>query len=235
MRYDILLNGFPGRTERGFLGWSTAVLIVGEGGPILLDTGGGGDRKLLLHRLRERGIAPEDVRTVVLSHLHFDHIANAECFPCAEFLVHEDELNYVERHGTQDPAVPMFLIQGLMGCGRLKPQSGEPALQEGVSLIQTPGHTGGHCSLVLDTPGGVIVLAQDAIKHRGEYLAGRPTEAFSLDLAARSIERIIPIADIIVPGHDCAFRIDDGEIKPLTRVSEVLTMAPSNRTFLLEP
>ncbi|MEW9612938.1 MBL fold metallo-hydrolase [Shinella sp. S4-D37] len=37
-------------------------------------------------RLEARGIRNSDIRTIVLSHLHFDHVANAECFPQAEFL-----------------------------------------------------------------------------------------------------------------------------------------------------
>ncbi len=235
MRYELLLNGFPGRTGRGFLGWSTAIFVDADEGPMLIDTGGGGDRGLLLHRLREHGVAPDAVRTVVLSHLHFDHIANAECFPCADIIVHEDELAYVERHGAHDLAVPMFLVRGLLGCDRLKSVSGEPTLSKGISLIQTPGHTGGHCSVVLRMPRSVVVLAQDAIKHRGECLLGHPAEAFSIDAATKSIERIVSIADLIVPGHDSAFRIDKGKVEPLTSASEVLTVTLNNRTFLLEP
>ena len=235
MRYELLLNGFPGRSGRGFLGWSTAIFVEGDRGPMLIDTGGGGDRGLLLHRLQENGIAPDAVRTVILSHLHFDHVANVECFPRAEIIVHEDELAYVEQHGAHDLAVPMFLVRGLLACGRLKSVSGEPMLSEGISLIRTPGHTGGHCSVVLEMPRDVVVLAQDAIKHRGECLLGRPTEAFSLEAATRSIERIVSIADVIVPGHDSLFRIDKGKVEPLKPASEVLTVTLSNRTFLLEP
>jgi glyoxylase-like metal-dependent hydrolase (beta-lactamase superfamily II) len=157
MRYELLLDGFPGRTGRGFLGWSTAVFVDGDAGPMLIDTGGGGDRGLLLYRLQEHGVAPDAVRTVVLSHLHFDHVANVECFPCAEIIVHEDELAYVERHGAHDLAVPMFLVRGLLACGRLKERIGRANAIEGYSLIQTPGHTGGHCSVVLEMPQGVIV------------------------------------------------------------------------------
>jgi N-acyl homoserine lactone hydrolase len=235
VRYEVLLNGFPGRTERGFLGWSTAILILGEGSPILFDTGGGGDRRLLLHRLRECGLAPDDIRTVVLSHLHFDHVGNAECFPHAEIVVHENELSYVEQHGTLDPAVPMFLVWGLRGCGRLKSISGEPSLSRGVSLIQTPGHTGGHCSIVLETPQDVVVLAQDAIKHRGECLVGRPAEAFAMEAAIASIDRIVSTANVIVPGHDCPLRLNKGTIEPLTRISETLIVTLTNRAFMIEP
>jgi glyoxylase-like metal-dependent hydrolase (beta-lactamase superfamily II) len=202
---------------------------------MLFDTGGSGDRPTLLQRLHERGLSPESVRTIVLSHLHFDHVANVECFPEAEILVHEDELAYARQHGGQDPAVPMFQVQGLLSCGRLKSVSGEPAISNGISLIRTPGHTGGHCSLVLESDGGLIVLAQDAVKHRGEVLAGRPTEAFSMADATRSMQRILSIASIVVPGHDCALRLVNGRPEPLAVVRETLTVTLTNRSFQLEP
>ncbi len=233
--YETLLQGFPGRTSRGFLGWSTVVLLSGDGGPMLFDTGGSGDRPTLLQRLRERGLFPESVRTIVLSHLHFDHVANIECFPNAEILVHEDELAYARQHGAKDPAIPMFQVQGLLSSGRLRSVSGEPEISNGLSLIRTPGHTGGHCSLVLESDQGLVVLAQDAVKHRGEILAGRPGEAFSMADATKSIQRILSIASIVVPGHDCPLRLVNGRPEPLAPVRETLTVTLTNRTFQLEP
>jgi N-acyl homoserine lactone hydrolase len=202
---------------------------------MLFDTGGSGDRPTLLQRLGERGLSPESVRTIMLSHLHFDHVANVECFPNAEILVHEDELAYARRYGRDDLAIPMFQVQGLLSCGRLKSVSGEPEISKGISLIRTPGHTGGHCSLVLETDHGPIVLAQDAVKHRGEILAGCPGEAFSIADATKSIQRILSIASIVVPGHDCALRLVNGRPEPLAAVRETLTVTLTNRSIQLEP
>jgi N-acyl homoserine lactone hydrolase len=80
-------------------------------------------------------------------------------------------------------------------------------------------------------PRDVVVLAQDAIKHRGECLLGRPAEAFSLEAATRSIERIVSIADVIVPGHDSLFRIDKGKVEPLKPVSEIFDCDPKQSNF----
>ena len=39
----------------------------------MIDTGGMGVRRLLLERLKERGLKPEDVTDLLLSHAHYDH------------------------------------------------------------------------------------------------------------------------------------------------------------------
>ncbi|NLS08024.1 MBL fold metallo-hydrolase [Rhizobium sp. P32RR-XVIII] len=104
--YDILMSGFPGRSGRGFLGWSTIVLLHTPEGCALFDTGSAGDRPGPINALAARNIPLSAIRTVILSHLHFDHIGNAECFRNADFLLHENEFAYFENHGTSDAAVP---------------------------------------------------------------------------------------------------------------------------------
>ena len=53
-------------------GWGFSALIVMENAPpILFDTGG--DGASLFHNMRELGIDPGDIATVVISHAHGDH------------------------------------------------------------------------------------------------------------------------------------------------------------------
>ena len=52
------------------------------------------DNQLLLKQLHLTGTVPEEIRTVILSHLHLDHAGNAHLFKHANFYVHrKDELN----------------------------------------------------------------------------------------------------------------------------------------------
>src|SRR6201997_4144241 len=92
---DILLGGFPGRSERGYLGWSGCYLVAtSKGERILFDTPGYNERAVVVAKLAERGISPASLDLVILSHLHFDHAANWDLFPRAEIVVHERELAY---------------------------------------------------------------------------------------------------------------------------------------------
>jgi glyoxylase-like metal-dependent hydrolase (beta-lactamase superfamily II) len=219
--YDILMHGFPGRSSRGFLGWSTIVLLQTAKGYALFDTGGVGDRPGLMAALQARGIGRDDIATVVLSHLHFDHMANSECFPKAEIILHEDEYAYVHEHGTSDPAISMSQVEGLLRRPQLSLISGELEVLPGIRVIKTPGHSGGHISVVLNVDGKRVVLAQDAVKHRGELASGHAAGAFDEVAAKASIRRIAELADIVVPGHDGPIRIENGHHFPTDVTTEI--------------
>ena len=232
--YDILLNGFPGRSSRGFLGWSTVALLDAPGGPALFDTGATGDRPSLMAALGQRGLAPADIGTIVLSHLHFDHVANVECFPNAEVIIHQDELAYFYEQQGKDAALPVHQIEGMLARCKLQLINGELSVIPGFAMIRTPGHTAGHCSLVVEQQGETHVLAQDALKHRGEAEVGEATGAFLPAAAARSIARILEIADIVVPGHDVPLRVSGGRISPIGSPSETISIALNGRVYALE-
>lgn len=202
MTYDILLSGLPGRTSRGFLGWSTVILLHTEGGPVLFDTGAPGDRPGLLKALAARSIAPADIRTIILSHLHFDHTGNLDCFANAQVVLHQKEYGYFLDHGQTDPAMPLLLVKGLFAERTVQLVHGEIEPVGGVRMLLTPGHSGGHCSLEVTVDGARHILAQDALKSRHDLTDAEPTGAFDAVEARRSIDRIIAIADVIVPGHD---------------------------------
>lgn len=232
--YEVLIHGFPGRTPRGFLGWSTTVLLHTSGGPVLFDTGAAGDRPGLLAALAHRGIAPSDIGTIVLSHLHFDHIANAECFPNAELVLHQAELSYFYDERGRDPALPVFQIEGMLARSKLQLIHGELELFPGVQLLRTPGHTAGHIGLACRHDGATHVLAQDAIKHRIDARNGTTAAAHDHEAAAASIARIMAIADVIVPGHDMPLRIAGGTVTPTTPLRTEIVSTIDDRVFVLE-
>ncbi|MDX3975437.1 hypothetical protein [Shinella sp.] len=64
--------------------------------------------------------------------------------------------------------------------------SGEPEILPGIRVLHTPGHTGGHISLSLAVGGKQVVLAQDALKHRGEIAAGTLAGAFDAEAARKT-------------------------------------------------
>src|SRR6266566_741124 len=52
------------------------------------------EEDLLVHRLDALGLESDDVDTVVMSHLHYDHAGGAHLFPKSELIVQKDEYAY---------------------------------------------------------------------------------------------------------------------------------------------
>jgi glyoxylase-like metal-dependent hydrolase (beta-lactamase superfamily II) len=114
-------------------------------------------------QLARLGLAPDDVRYVANSHLHFDHCGGNEFFPHATFLVQRPELDAARRPGFLpgynpspidfDHALDYRLVDGehdVFGDGALV-------------LLPTYGHTPGHQSLWIRAgKDSQLVCASDA-------------------------------------------------------------------------
>ncbi len=95
------------------------------------------------------GYKPEDVDIVVNSHFHFDHVGGNKYLTNATTLVHTAELRQAkvpepfERLGYSDLS---FDHPGV----NYKPISGDYEIAPGVWLFETPGHTIGHYSMLVE-------------------------------------------------------------------------------------
>ncbi len=150
--------------------------------------------------LEKLGYKVSDVKIVITSHSHLDHIGNIEMFPNAIHVIQKKELyqawwpekfqrngvhvladyddardfNYLELEGDYD----------LFGDGSLR-------------ILSTPGHTLGHQSVRLQLPEtGTVILSGDAIWME-ENLEGHPA-AFKYSILdyLKSIDRLKMMRDI---------------------------------------
>ncbi|NWV20852.1 MBLC1 protein, partial [Origma solitaria] len=164
-----------------------------SGGPltVLVDTGGPWLRAHLPKLLAERGVSPEDVTHVVVTHGHSDHVGNVNLFPGATLLVGFD---------LSTPG-GLYLPHGLAEGAPLVLHPGH------LEVTPTPGHTRAHVSLVaLGTALGTVAVAGDAFEREGDEgewgaLSEDPPEQ------RRSRRRLVALADVIVPGHGEPFRV----------------------------
>lgn len=208
--YEVLFQGFPGWSPtHGRLAWPSLALIRADGRNILFDTGHYGVHKMLLQRLADRGLAPSDIDILVLSHSHWDHSLGFPLFPRAEVVISRHELEWsVKVNPLEHPSVPVFLMERIAECERLRVLDGDSVLVPGVMMIDTPGHTPGHMSMILETGDGKVVMAQDGVKNRAEFIARRADQTMDARVSSASMERVASIADIVIPGHDRAFKVD---------------------------
>ncbi len=214
---ELLFEGFPGWSPTyGRIGWGSIALVRAGGTSVLFDTGHPGMHRLLLSRLAALKMSPGDIHMVVLSHSHWDHSLGFPLFPEAEVVIGARELDWALRQPpAENPSIPGYLMRHLAEHPRLRLLTGETELLPGVTMIDTPGHTPGHMSMLVSTADGLTAIAQDAIKNRAELLSRTAEQTLDAAASRGSIDRIAGLGGIIVPGHDRAFRLEGGRARYL--------------------
>jgi glyoxylase-like metal-dependent hydrolase (beta-lactamase superfamily II) len=136
------------------------------------------------------GISLADVTGAANCHLHFDHCGQNAVLRGMPIFVQRAEWRMVHE---PDYTVPAWVdVPGLT----YEVLDGETEVAPGMRLIPTPGHTGGHQSLVIDAPDGAIVLAGQALQSRAEWEGTDDPRASGLraapdpDAYARSVDRL---------------------------------------------
>tara|TARA_B100000029_G_scaffold74349_1_gene66246 strand:- start:9300 stop:9926 length:627 start_codon:yes stop_codon:yes gene_type:complete len=176
---------------------------------------------MLVDTLQNHGISPVDIGRVILTHAHWDHSQNTDLFPNAEIVISKQELEYSRNPRANDYATAKYFADTLSPHTVVE-VSGETELEKGVATFDTPGHTAGHQSVVVETAGGLVCLGGDAISDAGAFARGVPAFVFwSVDQAQASLKKISQTASIIYPGHDRPFRIDGDQTQYLTEAPTI--------------
>ena len=173
-------------------------LVVHPGGALIFDTGLGDKLvgrppyltkrgasmsqvvlKTLSSQLAEVGYAPDKIKYLVLSHMHFDHVGNANDFagPGTTWLVQK-----VERDAMFGDNVPPQAINpdyaALKNAKTQLLNGDHDVFGDGTVVIKsTPGHTVGHQVLLVKLPKtGPVVLSGDLYHYPAERTLGRMPE-----------------------------------------------------------
>ena len=182
--------------------WVSAWLLVSDQGLILFDSLYGDLTDIAIDGIRELGFDPDDIRYVIVSHAHYDHIGGArrfqEEFGSVVMMTEADWNMTTEPAEYQEYTIPIRHLSvsdgSTLNLGRTR-----------LRFMQTPGHTPG----VLSTRFTVYDngYPHDAVLFGGAGLNFSGVER--TEMYINSIERLMQLENIEVniPNHP-----DSGEI-----------------------
>ena len=170
-------------------------------------------------QLRRLGIDPAEVKTVLMTHLHSDHASGIAEFPGATFMLSSAEWEaaskgretdgYIKRQYDHAFDYRLLDFEGggadsFASFGRAFDVFGDGSIR----LAFTPGHTHGHCSVVLRLKGREALICGDAAYTmktiEDAHLPFKMADEHRFRRSLKEIQRYIeqtPDA-VIIPGHD---------------------------------
>ena len=124
-------------------------------------------------QLAQAGIKPEEVETVVLSHLHADHVAGLLDFPRATIVTSREGWEAFQnlkglaavRKGYLPQLIPTDFERRAQWVRGDEDLWGDGSLQ----LVPLPGHAAGQVGAILQTDQGPVFLCADACWHSTSY------------------------------------------------------------------
>lgn len=199
-RAPLPCNAYLIRRGGEWILWDTGIsdgVAKASGGEIIAHDIRGIVARTVECQLEDIGVAPADIGTVILSHAHFDHAGNAALFPGATWYVQRREHeamfgNDPDRYGY----VPT--LYDVLRRARVELMDGDfDVFGDGsLRVLFTPGHTPGHCSLLVRLAHtGPILLTAD-VAHDRYNLDHRCVPTINSDAQATrdSMERIVAVA-----------------------------------------
>ncbi len=147
-------HGLPRRGMRFRL---QALLIEREGRRTLVDAAGLDGSGALQHALREAGVDPASIETVVVTHAHLDHYAacmdarGGPGFPQATLVVQRREWEHWSAAPNPEPEHARNFAERLAPLReRVRLVDGDCPIAPGIDAVLTAGHSPGHMAVSID-------------------------------------------------------------------------------------
>lgn len=196
--------------------WIPIYVFYLEGGPepILVDTGleqflvppevgetYGFDVLEFEAALATYGLAPEDIRIIIHTHLHNDHCEND--YKCTNARVYVQKAEY---DFFRDPhPVDHRYFPDLLDENEVVLVEGDREIVPGIQVLLTPGHTVGGQSVVVNTEKGRALITGFCCNEQNFPASGPgvpPGVHINVMDAYNSIQRVKELAEILIPLHD---------------------------------
>lgn len=179
-------TALPMTYRRVNLGFVSAYILVRGDVAAIVDTGVAGSEPDIEAGLASAGLGWGDVKHLILTHRHADHVGSVEAVLAgagsAATYAGEGEI-------AQIPSPqPIFAV-------------GDGDEVFGLQIINTPGHTDGHIS-VLDPVGGVLVAGDALNGADGGVIGANPQFSSDMTIADESVKKLAALSfDTILFGH----------------------------------
>lgn len=203
-------------------------LVTDDSGVLLIDAGYPGSRDEVLTSLNRLGFGPSDLRGILLTHAHIDHLGTAIWFAATHgtpVYCHAREVGHTKREYLEQVSPAALLTQAWrphwlmwsveavrMGGLVRKGIPSARALTDQIAVtlpgrpvaLPTPGHTGGHCSYIVDgvlIVGDALITGHPLARERGPQLLPSVFNHNDAD-CIRSLSTIAEAdTDALIPGH----------------------------------
>jgi glyoxylase-like metal-dependent hydrolase (beta-lactamase superfamily II) len=159
------------------------------------------------------GVDAKEVKDVIITHMHYDHVGTFHDFPKAQFHLQDEEMAFATgrqmRHTRFRHSIEVENVVGMVRLvfgDRVTFYRGDAELAPGVSLHHIGGHTPGLQCVRVMTKRGWVVLASDATHYYEHieadrcfvtvYNVGDTLEGYSI------LRRLAASPKHIIPGHD---------------------------------
>jgi glyoxylase-like metal-dependent hydrolase (beta-lactamase superfamily II) len=155
------------------LGEQVVLIDSGTGGHPIYGNGNG----RLFASMAAAGLDPKAVKTIIISHLHGDHIyglmdneTNAQVFPEAEIVVPAAELKWWTRPGVDAidlgptrKGLAQRIQATIATWNNVRPFEGERELVPGVHAVEAPGHSPGMVTHLVSSDGKQFLISADLV------------------------------------------------------------------------
>ncbi len=197
--------------------------IAGPSGTYVVDTGfdetmakkrGRKIEKPIAEGLKAIGIAPDSIKNVIISHLHYDHCGNYDTFPNAKFHVQDTEMAYATGRCMchQHLRIPfeeedVVAMVRKVFAGRVQFHDGADQIAPGITVHKIGGHSKGLQCVTVKTKRGNVVLGSDTAHLYSHFNEGRVFPiTYNVGEVLDGYETMLRLAggsrNHFVPGHD---------------------------------
>ncbi|KAB0798806.1 hypothetical protein PPYR_06686 [Photinus pyralis] len=187
----VLFTGYSRNTEQGTQANCTCTLLKGPK-LVIIDTMTAWDGEILTKALLSNNVNCKDIDFVICTHGHSDHIGCNYLFPEATHIVgncisHKN--NYYAHNFSDSPY----------------------KIDENVQIIHTPGHTLQDVTVLVENENGITAIVGDLFENEDDLVDDtiwKNAGSDSQELQFQNRDKILEIADWIVPGHGPMFKLN---------------------------